>query len=75
MNYAPRRDENDLKPALEPLIKTVERRLVYLYKEKQPIFRPTVFQGVTNMINHTKNATIHFQNGTMIKFKRGRNQT
>lgn len=31
MNYAPRRDENDLKAALEPLIKTVERRFVYLF--------------------------------------------
>ena len=31
MNYAPRRDKNNLKPALELLIKTVERRFVYLY--------------------------------------------
>ena len=74
MNYAPRRDENDLKPALEALIKTVERRFCLYIKEKQPIFRPTVFQGVTNMIDHTKNATTHFQNGTVCKFKRGRNQ-
>lgn len=37
-----------LNAALEALIKTVERRFVYIYK-KQPIFRPTVLKGVTNM--------------------------
>ena len=39
---------NGLKPALEALIKMVDHRFVY-NKKKQPIFRPTVFQGVTNM--------------------------
>ena len=38
-----------LKAALEALIKTVERRSVYITQKKQSIFRSTVFQGVTNM--------------------------
>ena len=37
-----------LNAALEALIKMVERRFFYITK-KQPIFRPAVFQGVTNM--------------------------
>ena len=37
-----------LNAALEALIKMVERRFFYITK-KQPILRPAVFQGVTNM--------------------------
>lgn len=38
-----------LKAALEALMKTVERRFCLYITKKQPIFRPTVLKGVTNM--------------------------
>lgn len=46
--YAPQH-EKQFETVLEALIKTVERRFCLYITKKQPIFRPTVFQGVTNM--------------------------
>ena len=44
-----RSTKNGLNATLEALIKMVDRSLVYITQKKQPIFRPTVFQGVINM--------------------------
>ena len=38
-----------LNAALEALMKMIDRRFCLYITKKQPIFRPTVFQGVTNM--------------------------
>ena len=48
--FTRRSTKNSLNAALEALIKMVDCSLVYItHTKKQPIFRPTVFQGVLNM--------------------------